>query len=247
MWECVLSPWQTRFVQKNKTTGGASLRRCSLCAKSIASGDMIVELDYLKIKTESGILYGGNQKYFGKAVSKSGCGMIAACDTLLYLSGKGGGEISFSEYVSYVEKLRDSVFYKDTRNMLGIFPRRLANILAEKSGRRFAYYPAVKFLSADGKKLADYISDSIKRGVPVIVRVGASPDGLPYKIKYPASGKNCTGKMSWHYITVTGISESGILTFSSWGGKGTASCAELYRHFGFTGGIVGISADDHHS
>lgn len=192
-------------------------------------------------------MYGGDQKNFGKAASKSGCGMIAACDTLLYLSGKGGEEISFSEYVSYVEKLRDGVFYNGTRNLLGIFPRRLAKILTEKSGRKFAYYPAVKFLSADGEKLADYISSSIKSGVPVIVRVGADMVGLPYKIKYPASGRSCAGKMSWHYITVTGISESGILTFSSWGGKGTASCAELYRHFGFTGGIVGISDDDHHS
>lgn len=206
-----------------------------------------MELDYLKIKTKGGFMYGGDQKQFGKAASKSGCGMIAACDTLLWLSGKGGAEISFSEYASYVEKLRDGVFYNGTQNLIGIFPRRLAKILTEKSGRKFAYYPAVKFLSANGKKLADYISKSIKSGVPVIVRVGADIGGLPYKIKYPASGKTCAGKMSWHYITVTGISESGILTFSSWGGKGTASCAELYRHFGFTGGIVGISEDVYHS
>ncbi|MBD5146931.1 MAG: hypothetical protein HDT21_13650 [Ruminococcus sp.] len=206
-----------------------------------------MELDYLKIKTKGGFMYGGDQKQFGKAASKSGCGMIAACDTLIWLSGNGGTEIPYSEYVSYVEKLRDGVFYNGTRNLMGIFPRRLAKILTEKSGRKFAYYPAVKFLSANGKKLANYISKSIERGVPVIVRVGASFSGLPYKIKYPASGKTCAGKMSWHYITVTGISESGILTFSSWGGKGTASCAELYRHFGFTGGIVGISVDDYHS
>lgn len=210
-------------------------------------GGIALELDYLKIKTKGGFMYGGDQKKFGKAASKSGCGMIAACDTLLYLSGKGGAEILFSEYVAYVEKLRDGVFYNGTRNLMGIFPRRLANILTEKSGRKFAYYPAVKFLSADGKKLADFISKSIESGVPVIVRVGADIDGLPYKIKYPASGRTCAGKMSWHYITVTGISESGILTFSSWGGKGTASCAELYRHFGFTGGIVGISEDVYHS
>ena len=207
-----------------------------------------MELDYLKIKTKGGFMYGGDQKNFGKAPSKSGCGMIAACDTLLWLSGKGGGEISFSEYVSYVEKLRDGVFYNGTRNLLGIFPRRLAKILTEKSGRKFVYYPAVKFLSADGKKLSDYISRSIESGVPVIARVGASIGGFPYKIKYPASGNTLrAGKMRWHYITVTGITESGILTFSSWGGKGTASCAELCRRFGFTGGIVGISADVYHS
>lgn len=197
-----------------------------------------MELDYIKIKNGNGVLYGGNQKYFGKAVSKSGCGMIAACDMLLYLSGKNAGTISFSDYAAFAEKLRDEVFYKNTKNLLGIFPRRLANILTEKSGRNFRYYPAIKFFGKSGKKLAEFISEEIKSGVPVIVRVGANIGGFPYEIQYPASGKSSAGKMSWHYITVTGISESGILTFSSWGLKGSALCAELYRHFGFTGGII---------
>lgn len=198
-----------------------------------------MELDYLKIKTAGGVLYGGDQKILGKAVSESGCGMIAACDMLLYSAGKGGTEISLSEYTAFAEKLRDDVFYKDTRNPLGIFPRRIAKILSEKSERKFVFYPALKFFSRDGKRLADFISRSIQNGVPVIVRVGADIGGLPYKIRYPASGNRLReGKMRWHYITLTGISESGVLTFSSWGGKGTVSCSELYRHFGFTGGVV---------
>ncbi|MDE6763392.1 MAG: hypothetical protein K2J73_06910 [Oscillospiraceae bacterium] len=197
-----------------------------------------MELDYLKIKTENGVMYGGDQKYLGKSAAKSGCGMIAACDMLLYLSKKNAGTISFSEYTAFAEKLRDEVFYNNTGNLIGIFPRRIAKVLTEKSGRKFKYYPAVKFFGRNGKKLAEFISEEIKSGIPVIVRVGADIGGLPYKIRYPASGKSFTGKMSWHYITVTGISESGILTFSSWGGKGSVSCAALYRHFGFTGGII---------
>lgn len=193
----------------------------------------------MKVKTETGVTYGGNQKYFGKAASKSGCGMIAACDMLLYLSEKNIGTISFSDYIAFAEKLRDEVFYKNTRNPFGIFPRRLARILTEKSGRKFRYYPAMKFFGKSGKNLAEFISEKIKSGVPVIVRVGAGIGGFPYKIKYPASENNLrAGKMSWHYITVTGISESGILTFSSWGLKGSALCTDLYRHFGFTGGII---------
>lgn len=165
--------------------------------------------------------------------------MIAACDMLLYLSGKNIGTISFFDYTAFAERLRDEVFYKNTKNLFGIFPRRLAGILTEKSGRKFRYYPAIKFFGKSGKKLAEFISEEIKCGVPVIVRVGACIGGFPYKIKYPASGNKLrAGKMSWHYITVTGISESGILTFSSWGLKGSALCTDLYRHFGFTGGII---------
>lgn len=200
-----------------------------------------MELDYLKIKSGGGYLYGGDQKLFGKDVSSSGCGMIAACDMLLYLSGKSGAEIPFSEYASFAEKLRDETFYKGTRNPLGIFPRRLAKILAEKSGKKFTYFPARKLRGKDGKKLAETVSRSLKNGMPVIVRIGFSFKGLPYKIEYPASGKTRAGKMSWHYITVTGISESGVLTFSSWGGKGAADCCGpggLCRRFGFTGGII---------
>lgn len=197
-----------------------------------------MELKYLKINTGDGYLYGGDQKLFGKAVSSSGCGMIAACDVLLWLSGKSGGEISFPEYAVFAEKLRDETFYKGRKNFLGIFPRRLAKILTEKSGRKFTYFPARKLRGKNGKKLEEIISRSLSGGAPVIVRVGFSFKGLPYKIKYPASGKVRAGKMSWHYITVTGVSESGVLTFSSWGGKGSADCRELCRRFGFTGGIV---------
>lgn len=197
-----------------------------------------MELKYLKINTGGGYLYGGDQKLFGKAVSSSGCGMIAACDVLLWLSGKSGGEISFPEYAVFAEKLRDETFYKGRKNFLGIFPRRLAKILTEKSGRKFTYFPARKLRGKNGKKLEEIISRSLSGGAPVIVRVGFSFKGLPYKIKYPASGKVRSGKMSWHYITVTGVSESGVLTFSSWGGKGSADCRELCRRLGFTGGIV---------
>lgn len=197
-----------------------------------------MELGYLKIKTAGGYLYGGDQKLFGKAASSSGCGMIAACDMLLWLSGKVGEEFPFSEYAAFAERLRDETFYNGTRNLIGIFPRRLARILTEKSGKKFSYIPARKLRGENGKKFEEIISRSLNGGVPVIVRVGFSFKGLPYKIKYPASGKVRSGKMSWHYITVTGISESGALTFSSWGGRGSADCRELCRRFGFTGGIV---------
>ncbi len=206
-----------------------------MCYNLILKGGTVLELGYLKIKTGSGYLYGGDQKLFGKAVSSSGCGMIAACDVLLWLSGKACGEIPFPEYAAFAEKLRDETFYKGRRNFLGIFPRRLAKILTEKSGRKFSYIPEQKLHE---KKLEEIIFRSLNSGAPVIVRVGFSFKGLPYKIKYPASGKVRTGKMSWHYITVTGISKGGVLTFSSWGGRGTADCRALSKSFGFTGGII---------
>lgn len=202
-----------------------------------------MELDYLKIKTSGGYMYGGDQKLFGKKASRSGCGMIAACDMLLYLDGRNAAPIPFKEYADFAENFRDNVAYKNTANILGIFPHRLVKMLNECSGKRFfEFYGRKKFRGDSGKSLAEFIGKSLENGLPVIVRVGANGKSLPYEIRYPASGNKLRkGMVSWHYITVTGISEKGQLTFSSWGGKGIMSCADLQNHFGFTGGVIAES------
>jgi len=188
------------------------------------------ELEYLKIKTESGVMYGGDQKLFGRLSAHSGCGMIAACDTLLYLDGVT--EIPFKEYARFVTNFRDNAAYRRSLNLLGIPARRLVNLLNETAEEfEFKFYSRKKFRK--GESLAEFIDQSIDNGMPVIVRVGANGKTLPYETP------RGQGMMSWHYITATGISDSGMLTFSSWGKKGVMSCAELQRHFGFTGGVIG--------
>lgn len=200
-----------------------------------------MELEYIKIKTSGGYMYGGDQKLFGEKVSKSGCGMIAACDMILFLRKLGSGNfapVSFSEYVKFVEKFRDEVAYKNSSNPLGIFPGKLAKMLNRSCGSHtFKFYGRKKFRKEND--LAECISNSVKNGLPVIVRIGLNGKRLNCGICYPASGnvkKKCV--LNWHYVTVTGISENGTLTFSSWGGKGTMSCADLKRHFGITGGAI---------
>jgi len=188
------------------------------------------ELEYLKIKTESGIMYGGDQKLFGRLSAHSGCGMIAACDTLLCLSGIT--EMPFKEYARFVTDFRDNAAYRRSRNLLGIPARRLVKLLDSKAeDYEFNFYGRKSFRKAES--LAEFIEQSINNDIPVIVRVGANGKTLPYEMLCRQ------GMMSWHYITVTGISDSGMLTFSSWGKKGVMSCAELQRHFGFTGGVIG--------
>lgn len=195
-----------------------------------------MELEYVKIKTSGGYMYGGDQKLFGKRAAKSGCGMIAVCDMLLFLRGKSSAPVSFSEYTDFVGNFRDEIAYKSSSNPLGIFPGKLVKMLNE-SGHAFKFYGRKKFRKEND--LAEFIKNSIKGGLPVIARIGLNGGRLRCGICFPASGnvrKKCV--LDWHYVTVTGISGNGTLTFSSWGGKGTVSCAELLRHFGVTGGVI---------
>lgn len=197
-----------------------------------------MELEYVEIKTSGGNMYGGDQKLFGKKAAKSGCGMIAVCDMLLFLQRENSAPVSFSEYTDFVEKFRDEIAYKSSSNPFGIFAGKLVKMLNEScEAPVFKFYGRKKFRKESD--LAESVKNSIKSGLPVIARIGLNGGRLRCGICFPASGnifKKCV--LDWHYITVTGISENGALTFSSWGGKGTVSCAELLRHLGLTGGII---------
>ena len=195
-----------------------------------------MELDYLKIKTDSGYMYGGDQKLFGKLPKHSGCGMIALCDMILFLRHGEGYSPTLPEYTAFVSDIRDNEVYHHRLNLIGVPPGLIIKILKKHTERDFRFYGKEKFSKESPGQL---IGDSLLQGVPVIVRIGANGNSLPYKINFPASGnKSRTGKMDWHYITVTGITDSGTVIFSSWGGRGEMLLSDLYDHLGFTGGII---------
>lgn len=194
-----------------------------------------MEIDYVKIIREAGYLYGGNQDLFGKKASRSGCGMIAACDVILYLQGKRS--LQFSEYEEFVTGFRDNEAYKNSSNLIGIFPRKLSGMI--NSHIKEPEYVFISRRKFTRDSLREFISDSLLEEFPVIVRIGANGKKLPYKIKYSDPAIRFTeGKTDWHYITVTGMTDSGTLIFSSWGGRGELECELLYKYFGITGGVI---------
>ena len=195
-----------------------------------------MELDYLKIKTDSGYMYGGDQKLFGKLARHSGCGMIAVCDMILFLRHGEGYRLTLPEYTAFGSDIRDNEVYRHRLNLIGVSPWQIIKILKKRTGKDFRFYGKEKFSQ---ESLVQLMGDSLLQGTPVIVRIGANGDSLPYKINFPASGnKSRTGKMGWHYITVTGITDSGTIIFSSWGGRGEMLLSDLYDHFGLTGGVI---------
>lgn len=180
-------------------------------------------------------MHGGDQALFGKKASRSGCGMIAACDYILYSRGKRN--MSFEEYSGFVSRFRDEEAYLHSSNLLGLFPEKTVRLI-----NSHIKAPGVTFISHSEfspESLKKFISDSISAELPVIVRIGLNGNKLPYRIKYPGKGGSTGhGTTGWHYITVTGITGQGKVIFSSWGGKGETDIDMLFRHFGLTGGVI---------
>lgn len=191
-----------------------------------------MRLDYIKITNENGgVMHGGNQSFFGKNISRSGCGMIAVCDMLLYKQNKKA--LTIDDYKQFITENSQSFFYKLHLNFIGISAHRIIKFLRRK-GYTFRFIPRHRL---KGETLEQTIKKSLGNDTPVIIRIGLNRKKLPYSITYTVSGRISHGTMSWHYITVTGL-ENGILTFSSWGGTGEMSVSDLQQHFGFMGGII---------
>ncbi len=191
-----------------------------------------MKLDYLKITDEKcGVKHGGNQSNFGKNVRRSGCGMIAACDMLLYKNGKKS--LSDSEYQQFVTSLCKSFFYKHRLNCFGVPAGRIVSFLA-KQDLHFRFVPRRKLSNG---KLGQLVREALESDTPVIVRVGLNGSGLPYKVTYDTNGRTSCGTMFWHYITVTGAEEDRLF-FSSWGATGEMKLDVLQEKLGFMGGII---------
>ena len=195
-------------------------------------GGGIVKLDYIKIKVGSGgIMQGGNQSNFSKNIKRRGCGMIAACDMLLYKQGRK--DISDSEYKQFVNDNSNSFFYKMHYNLIGVAAYRVVKFL-RKQGYNFRFVPWYRL---KGERFRQLVSETLEKDTPVIVRVGLNGKKLPYKVLYTVNGRTSQGMMSWHYITVTGM-ENDTLTYSSWGATGEVKVADLQKNLGFMGGII---------
>ena len=190
-----------------------------------------MKLDYIKITDKCGEMHGGNQSDFGRKIKRSGCGMIAACDLLLYLQNKKN--ISDSEYKLFVENEAKNFFYRFHLNIIGITATRIIRYLGRK-GYSFRFVSRRKL---KGECFEQLITESLKKGIPVIVRVGLNGNRLAYKVVNPKNGRVFQDTMSWHYITVTGL-KNGVLTYSSWGSAGEMQIDNLQKNLGFTGGII---------
>jgi len=190
-----------------------------------------MKLDYIKITNENGgVMHGGNQSHFSDNIKRSGCGMIAACDMLLYKENKKA--LSHSDYKQFIVEKSESFFYKHRFNLFGVAAYRMIKFL-RKQGYSFRFIPRRRLR---GDAFGQLIKEMLDKGTPVMVRIGLNGKKLPYKVNHTVSGRISKGAMYWHYITVTGM-ENGMLYYSSWGATGEMSLSDLQQNLGFMGGI----------
>ena len=186
-------------------------------------------IEFIKILNPWGESHGGNQGNFGnqpngKRIKRCGCGLMAVCDMTLFL--QKANVIPWVEYVKFVCEKAKKLNISDS---FGLPTKKVVNMLSEANADySFTFIPKRKLSE---NKLRESFEKSISAGFPVIVRVGENLRRLPYKMN------GSERKMRWHYFTVIGI-ENDKLTFCSWGKKGEMLCSDLYRYFGFTGGII---------
>ncbi len=188
-----------------------------------------MEIEFVKVLNPWGESYGGNQSSFqnqpnGKRIKRCGCGLMAVCDMTLFLQKTN--VISWVEYIGFVCDKAKNLGITDS---FGIPPKKVVKILSEDNpdyGFTFIYKRKLT-----EKTLCEILEKSISEGFPVIIRVGENFRRLPYKMN------GTERRMRWHYFTVTGI-DGDRLNFCSWGKKGEMKCSDLYRFFGFTGGVI---------
>lgn len=177
-------------------------------------------------------LYGGSQKLFArKYVRRSGCGVVACANVLLYMTRhlpgcEGGlfsalpaeGPVPLAAYNRACDTLR--------RRFLPVIPFLGMNGLSLACGlnlyfRKYCFPYRARWCALGGKrwKRAEAM---LRRDIPVILSVG--PNISPFRTKHklnfftkmPDGTYKAAVRTSAHYVTVTGMDDE-YLRVSSWG------------------------------
>lgn len=205
---------------------------------------------FISVNYDGSFSYGGNQGWFSsgsaldRRISDVGCGVISACDALLYLSRQypdhmgisdrdlyGFYGIEFRYYARFIRKFARK--YANPAPLLGMTGFRLSfgmnrffskNQVPLKTGWKFTVL---------NKNIMQEIHESLENDVPVIMSVPPRPffgKGLEMN---RAGTTRSYNSHSGHFITVTGLicrnGEPDQLELSSWGKRYTVSCKRFLK------------------
>ncbi len=157
---------------------------------------------------------GGNQRWASdKTMARCGCGVVAALDLFLYLTGQSGAPIPWAEYEQKLAVLRKR--YLPLLPGWGIDGFTLAFGLNRLLRKEALPYRARWGLR--GKKMLPRMAHMLAEDIPVILGVGMNFPKFWQKNRLPLyEGEACTAGARAHYVTVRAMDEE-RLTVSSWG------------------------------
>ena len=201
---------------------------------------------FLEITDENGnvIGYGGDQGWFkddpdlrtmGIDIDGYGCGIIAAVNQILYMSGVRS--ISKDDYMDLVREFFDEGFlrkYGVNHGFLlsgkGAIPTQLANFIRDECAERgIKVDPHWDYCGNDYEGRYEYMKEAVQNGKPVMWGIHDNDgDTCPFYSYDESTGKlEKTNGCSSHYVTVTGVYEKvgpngnveRLVEVSSWGEK----------------------------
>ena len=168
------------------------------------------------IRTGETLSYGGSQNWFpNENFQRCGCGIVAAADTLLYLSGQT--ELTHEEYMAHVNALRKYFPLIPRRGIDGV---RLAiglNACFRARGLRVR-----AGWSASGVKFWGRLERQLSNDLPAIVAIGPNfpkvwgAERLPLYRRTAEGGYAEAECTKGHFLTVTGL-DADWMRVSSWG------------------------------
>ena len=210
------------------------------------------------VTSEKAPSYGGKQKWFeediliyGPYLATIGCGLVASCDTIIYLKQQQSLNIPktrteysqfalnyFIDYITLYDINQGKLELLRNRFEIGGFmPGHLCNSIQKylkdenimNTDCRFKYFDFT-----DKDTFSRDMYKMLESDIPVIVRVGVN------NVETESQGK-----FNWHYIVITEMNvdyanSNTVLKFSSWGVEYTINLDKLYIESGLqlTGGYV---------
>ena len=176
--------------------------------------------DYIRIHTQTGPIYGGNQNLFpDRKLSGFGCGLIVAADVSLYLQGRTSFR-RLADYVEYVREIERDFFYLPRLGMNGIM---LALGMNRVCRRQNLPYRAHWHLLPMGQADLQVMRSMLRQQIPVILAIGPNFPHILGQEKVKLYQKKRQGQLAVasnvqkHFLTITEITEDGWMKVSSWG------------------------------
>lgn len=187
---------------------------------------------YIRVNTETGCSYGGNQMRADRSViRRCGCGPVAALDLILYLTGRQKEPITLETYNRELERLCRHLFVLiPPFGLNGLMLAAGVNVLLIR--HRLPYRALWAF---SGEKLQGRIREMLEQDLPVILAIGPNfpavwgKNRLNFYIKTPNGSFVPAASTLAHYVTATG-SEGNWLRIASWGKEYYINWEEYRRY-----------------
>lgn len=185
---------------------------------------------YPSVKKEGQRSYGGCQSWLSNATAqKSGCGLVAAADLLIYLHRYGGCTAGFFRELPADPIPAEIYDYYASRLQRRYFPLARsfglnAFLLALGMNRFFRdnHIPLRARWGVTGEKLWPNLRSMLARNIPVILCVGVNfplpwgKEQLPFYTREENGEYRRATAAHAHYVAVTGMDDD-WLRVSSWG------------------------------